>query len=117
MGIIQCTTGKDKNNIWNLIEKSINNKKSTLDKKIFEFEGKIDENMIKVGASVPMQNEQGHPLNGLILEIGESTIKMDFNHPLAGQGLYFTGEVVEVREATSEEIEHGHVHGDGGHQH
>jgi len=88
-----------------------------LDKKIFEFEGKIDENMIKVGASVPMQNEQGHPLNGLILEIGESTIKMDFNHPLAGQGLYFTGEVVEVREATSEELEHGHVHGDGGHQH
>lgn len=88
-----------------------------LDKKIFEFEGKIDEEFLKVGASIPMQNEQGHPLNGLVLEIGDNTVKMDFNHPLAGQGLYFTGEVVEVRDASAEELEHDHVHGDGGHHH
>ncbi|MCD6090734.1 MAG: FKBP-type peptidyl-prolyl cis-trans isomerase [Bacteroidales bacterium] len=88
-----------------------------LDKKIFEVEGNIDEEFLKVGASIPMQNEQGHPLNGLVLEITDNTVKMDFNHPLAGQGLYFTGEVVEVREASAEELEHGHVHGDGGHQH
>ena len=88
-----------------------------LDKKIFEVEGNIDEEFLKVGASIPMQNEQGHPLNGLVLEITDNTVKMDFNHPLAGQGLYFTGEVVEVREASAEEIEHGHVHGAGGHQH
>lgn len=88
-----------------------------LDKKIFEFDGKIDEDFLKVGANIPMQNEQGHPLTGLVLEVNEDTVKMDFNHPLAGQTLYFTGEVVEVREATAEELEHGHVHGDGGHQH
>lgn len=88
-----------------------------LDKKIFEVEGKIDEEFLKVGASVPMQNEHGQPLNGLVLEVAENTVKMDFNHPLAGQGLFFTGEVVEVREASAEEIEHGHAHGVGGHQH
>jgi FKBP-type peptidyl-prolyl cis-trans isomerase SlyD len=88
-----------------------------LDKKIFEVDGKIDEEFLKVGANIPMQNEHGQPLNGVVLEIGEASVKMDFNHPLAGQGLYFTGEVVEVRDATAEELEHGHVHGAGGHQH
>jgi FKBP-type peptidyl-prolyl cis-trans isomerase SlyD len=42
---------------------------------------------------------------------------MDFNHPLAGQELHFTGSVVDVRMATQEELEHGHVHGPGGHHH
>lgn len=88
-----------------------------LDKKIFEVEGKVDEEFLKVGATIPMQNEHGQPLNGLVLEVAENTVKMDFNHPLAGQGLFFTGEVVEVREASAEEIEHGHVHGVGGHHH
>lgn len=88
-----------------------------LDKKIFEVEGKVDEEFLKVGAQIPMQNDQGHPLTGLVLEVNEASVKMDFNHPLAGQGLYFTGEVVEVRDASAEEMEHGHVHGAGGHQH
>jgi FKBP-type peptidyl-prolyl cis-trans isomerase SlyD len=42
---------------------------------------------------------------------------MDFNHPLAGKDLHFSGSIAEVREATTEELEHGHVHGKGGHQH
>ena len=49
------------------------------------------------------------------LEGGE--VKLDANHPLAGVTLHFDVEVMEVREATSEEIEHGHVHGPGGHEH
>ncbi|MBN1650903.1 MAG: FKBP-type peptidyl-prolyl cis-trans isomerase [Bacteroidales bacterium] len=88
-----------------------------LDKKIFEVDGKIDEEFLKVGANIPMQNDQGQPLNGLVLEVGAASVKMDFNHPLAGQALYFTGEVVEVRDASAEELEHGHVHGEGGHHH
>lgn len=88
-----------------------------LDKKIFEVEGNIDKEFLKVGSSIPMTNENGQPLNGLVLEVAENTVKIDFNHPLAGQGLFFTGEVVEVREASAEEIEHGHVHGAGGHHH
>lgn len=88
-----------------------------LDKKIFEVDGKIDEEMVKVGNTIPMQNDQGQPLSGLVKEIKEDKIVMDFNHPLAGVNLYFTGEILDVREATSEEISHGHVHGPGGHQH
>ncbi|HQH41585.1 MAG TPA: peptidylprolyl isomerase, partial [Bacteroidales bacterium] len=44
-------------------------------------------------------------------------VKMDFNHPLAGDDLYFTGKIVGIRDATQEELEHGHVHGHGGHSH
>jgi FKBP-type peptidyl-prolyl cis-trans isomerase SlyD len=42
---------------------------------------------------------------------------MDFNHPLAGKDLHFTGEILSIRNATEEEIAHGHVHGPGGHHH
>jgi FKBP-type peptidyl-prolyl cis-trans isomerase SlyD len=44
-------------------------------------------------------------------------VTVDVNHPLAGQNLHFTGSIVDVREATAEELEHGHVHGPGGHEH
>jgi FKBP-type peptidyl-prolyl cis-trans isomerase SlyD len=52
-----------------------------------------------------------------IEKIGMSVVDVDLNHPMAGKDLHFDIEVVEVREATAEELEHGHVHGDGGHQH
>jgi FKBP-type peptidyl-prolyl cis-trans isomerase SlyD len=64
-----------------------------------------------------MQDQHGNPLEGLVLEIGEDTVKMDFNHPLAGKHLHFSGEVLDVREASAEETEHGHVHGPHGHHH
>jgi FKBP-type peptidyl-prolyl cis-trans isomerase SlyD len=52
-----------------------------------------------------------------VVKVQDDVITLDGNHPLAGQTLNFDVEVVEVREATQEEIEHGHVHGAGGHQH
>ena len=88
-----------------------------LDKKIFEVEGKIDEEILKVGNTIPMQNDQGQPLHGTVKEIKDAVIVMDFNHPMAGKDLYFTGEILEVRDASEEELAHGHVHGEGGHQH
>ena len=49
--------------------------------------------------------------------VNGETVTVDANHPLAGQDLNFDVEIVEVREAAAEELAHGHVHGDGGHQH
>ena len=52
-----------------------------------------------------------------IQKVGMSVVDVDLNHPMAGKDLRFDIEVVEVREATAEELEHGHVHGEGGHHH
>lgn len=87
-----------------------------LPKNIFEVEGKIQDDLLFVNNVIPMQDQNGNILNGLVLEVGNESVKMDFNHPLAGDDLYFEGEVVGVREATPEEIEHGHVH-DGSEDH
>ena len=76
-------------------------------KNVFEVEGKIDENAIRVGNSVPMLDHEGNKLTGIILEIGDETIKMDFNHPLAGDNLSFKGKVTDLRDATEEEIAAG----------
>jgi FKBP-type peptidyl-prolyl cis-trans isomerase SlyD len=88
-----------------------------LSKDIFRIEGEIDEEMLKPGSFIPMQDQDGHPLQGKVLSVDESNVKMDFNHPMAGKNLHFTGEIVEVRDASEEELSHGHVHGHGGHHH
>ena len=64
-----------------------------------------------------MEDENGYPLSGKILEVSNESVLVDFNHPLAGLDLYFEGKILEVREATTEEIAHGHVHGAHGHHH
>ena len=79
-------------------------------------DGKPDLNTLVVGKIVPMMDNEGHHLQGKILEVNEADVLMDFNHPLAGKDLHFSGEVLNIREATSEEIAHGHVH-DGKHHH
>lgn len=75
-----------------------------LPKNIFFIDGKFDEEMIAVGNSVPMMSTSGQRLNGMVLDITEESVKMDFNHPLAGENLFFKGQILEVREATDEEI-------------
>jgi len=52
-----------------------------------------------------------------VLKVGVSVVDVDLNHPMAGKTLSFAIEVLDVREASAEEISHKHVHGDGGHQH
>lgn len=52
-----------------------------------------------------------------ILKVGSSVVDVDLNHPMAGKDLHFAIDVLEVREGSAEEVAHGHVHGDGGHEH
>lgn len=52
-----------------------------------------------------------------VTEVGQENVTVDANHPLAGVELNFQVEIIEVRNATNEELEHGHVHGPGGHHH
>ena len=89
----------------------------SLPKDVFKVDGKIDNNMLQVGNFIPMTDNEGNRLQGRVLEVEDENIVMDFNHPLAGKNMHFKGEVVGVREATAEELAHGHVHGEGGHHH
>lgn len=73
--------------------------------------------MPKVGDVLPLRDEQGHTFQSRVVLIAEDAVVADLNHPMAGQDLHFTGEIISVRDANTEEISHGHVHGDGGHHH
>lgn len=71
---------------------------------------------LEIGMRFEAQTEQGfHSV--VITSIEDETVTVDGNHEMAGMDLTFDIEVSEVREATPEEIEHGHAHGAGGHQH
>lgn len=88
-----------------------------LDKSIFEVDGKIDLEMLAKGNVIPMRDDQGNMMQGTVVSVGDDLVRMDFNHPMAGNVLHFKGNVIEVREATAEELSHGHAHGAGGHHH
>lgn len=83
-----------------------------LDKEIFMQDGKLAD-AVKVDAMLPMMTEQGFQIQGKVLEIGPDKIKMDFNHPFAGLTVKYDGEVIEVRDATPEEIAALQQHGCG----
>ena len=74
------------------------------------------EQRLQPGMQVVLQTNFG-PRAVTIEKVGMSVVDVDLNHPMAGKDLHFDIEIVEVREASAEEIEHGHVHGDGGHHH
>ena len=71
---------------------------------------------IEPGMQFQAQTGQGG-MTVTVTAVTEDTVTVDGNHPLAGQDLYFSVEIVDVRAATEEELAHGHVHGPGGHHH
>jgi len=81
-------------------------------KDVFSIDGKFDKEVIFEGNIVPMKDQEGNTYDATILEVGKDNIKVDFNHPLAGEELFITGKIEDVREATADEIKHGHVHRD-----
>jgi FKBP-type peptidyl-prolyl cis-trans isomerase SlyD len=62
-------------------------------------------------------NTQSGPMNVTVLKVGKFNIDVDVNHPFAGKTLKFQVKILNVRDATPDEIAHGHAHGDGGHHH
>ncbi len=86
-------------------------------KNTFLVDGVFDENKIKVNHELAMNDADGREVIGLVKKISEEFVTMDFNHPLANHTLHFKGLIEDVREASKEEIGHGHVHGPGGHHH
>lgn len=85
-----------------------------LPKDIFMVDGKLADDILFVGSQVPMSDAQGNRMMGIVKEVGETTIKMDFNHPMAGKTLHFDVEVVSVREVTPEDLQGGCSCGDCG---
>ena len=73
-------------------------------------------NKLKPGMKVAVNTQQG-PWEAVVLKVGKFNVDIDSNHPLAGKHLDFALEVMEVRDASAEELAHGHAHGVGGHHH
>lgn len=71
---------------------------------VFETDGTLNEDICRIGNEVPMMDSDGNQLTGIVNEINDSFVKMDFNHPMAGTDLHFTGKILDVREATEAEI-------------
>jgi FKBP-type peptidyl-prolyl cis-trans isomerase SlyD len=88
------------------------NRVQQVSKTMFEGSGEIE-----VGTQFHAQGPNGETLVVTVAEVMEDDVMVDANHPLAGKELNFEVNVVEVRDASAEELEHGHVHGPGGHQH
>ena len=83
---------------------------------IFKVDGVVDMSLLRTGNMVPMNDHEGNRLDGKVIGINGDSVKMDFNHPLAGHDLHFSGEVIDVRDASPEELQHGHAHnGEHGH--
>src|SRR5690606_10372960 len=64
---------------------------------VFVLDGVLQEEMITVGNTVHLRNQDGMPLSGIVLNRGVETVTVDFNHPLADKTLHFTGEIVAIR--------------------
>lgn len=82
-----------------------------LPKASFSIDGQVREDLLVVGNVIPMLNTSGQVVQGTIVEIKDDCVAMDFNHPMAGKTLHFTGSVVSVREATEKELKEG-LHGE-----
>jgi FKBP-type peptidyl-prolyl cis-trans isomerase SlyD len=84
---------------------------------IFEENGTVPEGLLEVGNMLPLMDQEGNHLEGMVAWVGLEKVKIDFNHPMAGVDLFFKGHIHEVRDADPTELAHGHLHGAGGHQH
>ena len=80
---------------------------ATFSKELFEADGKIDEALLAEGELVPMRDDEGHEVDGFVVENTPEGVTLDFNHPLAGEDLYFEGRVLAIRPASDAELQAG----------
>lgn len=85
-----------------------------LPKTVFMVDGSIEDGLLEVGNQIPMSTADGQYLMGTVKEVSAESVKMDFNHPMAGKTLDFSGEIVDVREATDEDLMMGMAAAAGG---
>ena len=107
-------------------------------KSAFMVNGELREDLLYLGNTISMMDNQGNPMKGKVTEVGADEVSMDFNHPLAGNRLFIAGKVMSVRAITQEDLQpqgsgccggggggcgcateseeksHGHSHGEGG---
>ncbi len=87
------------------------NEKAVVDlpKSIFSVEGQMADDLLVEGNYINMEDQEGNPHRGKVMNVGEENVTMDFNHPLAGMDLHFQGKVVDRREPTDDEVTQGYV--------
>jgi FKBP-type peptidyl-prolyl cis-trans isomerase SlyD len=76
-----------------------------------------DDFELEPGVMFQTEDEDGEIMPLWVVSASKESVKITNNHPLAGQTLNFAVEVLSIREASAEEVEHGHPHGEGGHHH
>jgi FKBP-type peptidyl-prolyl cis-trans isomerase SlyD len=76
-----------------------------LNKDMFaEEDGIVNESLFKVDTIIPLRDNDGNRFDGRVTEVKENTLIIDLNHPMAGKNLHFAGEVIDVRNATEQEL-------------
>ncbi len=75
-----------------------------LDRAIFEIDGKLDSEVVFEGNVVPLMDNEGHRVNAQVVSVSDTHVKVDLNHPLAGETLHFKGSILEMHEATEKEL-------------
>jgi FKBP-type peptidyl-prolyl cis-trans isomerase SlyD len=112
---LEGKSASDKLNVVIAPEDAYGSRKDDL-LKVVSKDGFQGDEELAVGMRVQLDTEQG-PVIAEISNIVDNDVTLDLNHPLADMTLHFDVEVVDVREATADELSHGHAHGAGGHQH
>lgn len=74
-----------------------------LPRTVFMVDGAVEEGLLVVGNHIPMSTADGQQMIGVVREVSGDNVKMDFNHPMAGKTLDFSGEILDVREATDDD--------------
>lgn len=75
-----------------------------LPRDIFLIDGKFDAEKVRPGEIVPLMDNEGNHINAEVVEVHDDKVRVDLNHPLAGEDLYFTGRIVSVSQPTDEEL-------------